>query len=98
MDNVIDRTTAGEGGFTNEPAFPNDNAFPIPATPGDHAPAQASEPAPPSGNDVEQYYDIGDNAGEDISSATAALPEQAYAKPLDSPAPSALGPGMSQRG
>lgn len=95
MDNIIDRTTAGEGGFTNEPAFPNDNAYPIPATPGSFVQAPLAEPAPPSGDAVEQYYDPGDDMGEP-DPQVAGLPEQAYAKPTDSASPSALGPGMSQ--
>jgi hypothetical protein len=94
-DNIIDRTTAGEGGFTNEPAFPNDNATSPADQGGSHVWAGQPIPAPPSGNAVEQNFVTPGSADDRIGTE---VPEQAYAKPTASPTPNALGPGMVSRG
>lgn len=94
-DNIIDRATTGAAaaGIGNEPAFPNNNAT---NPSGQGASGEWAGPAqitPPSGDGVEQYFDPGTDSGQPDNNG-AGLPEQAYAKPTDSPSPSALGPGM----
>lgn len=96
-DNIIDRTVSGEGGFSNEPAFPNQGGSNPADQGGSGAWAGMPEVAPPSGS-TEQYYDIGDDLGLDDPSASLTLPEQDYAKPTEAARPNALGPGMSSRG
>lgn len=96
-DNIIDRDSSGasSGGISNEPAFPNNNAT-NPSGQGDSRIWGGPEsPTPPSGDAVPQYALTGGAAVADIGTGT---PEQAFAKPTDSPSPNALGPGMSSRG
>lgn len=99
-DNILDRDTSGaaSGGITNEPAFPNDNAT-GPQGQGnsyDWDGLLAADDGAGGSGGVSQYAHIA--AGEDrLMAPSAGLPEQAYAKPTDSPSPAALGPGMRSR-
>ena len=95
----FETTGAPSAGIGNHPSIDASNASSMPTGQGDSAtPPVAVEPAPPSGNDVEQFFDIGDGTANDFDPQAATLPEQAYAKPTGPWTGSALGPGMRSGG
>lgn len=101
FSNAIGWSTTGapSAGIGNHPDIGMSNASSMPSGQGDSAvPLVAMEPAPPSGGQVEQYFDIGDGTSQDVDPQAAALPEQAYAKPTGPWTGSILGPGMRSGG